>query len=109
MRAAVTAEQVITGNDLASGSVVFQTPRGWSTAIAEADILTSPQAVATALTRAAAATASNRVVDAYAIDVSRTAEGPVPSRLRERIRAAGPTTGNSLPKNRDAEAGAPRA
>jgi hypothetical protein len=99
MKAAVTAEQVITGNDLASGSVVFQTDRGWSTNIAEAEILTSSQTVATALARAAAATASNRVVDAYAIDVARTEAGLVPARLRERIRATGPTTGNSLPGN----------
>jgi hypothetical protein len=97
MKAAVTAEQVITGNDLASGSVVFQTDRGWSTNIAEAEVLTSPQAVATGLARAAAATAGNRVVDAYAIDVARTETGLVPARLRERIRATGPTTGNSLP------------
>jgi len=100
MKAAVTAEQVITGNDLVSGSVVFQTGRGWSMDIAEAEILTSPQAVETALVRAAAATAGNRVVDAYAIHVARSGDGLMPSRLRERIRATGPTTGNSLPANR---------
>jgi hypothetical protein len=102
MKAAVTAEQVITGNDLVSGSVVFQTDRGWSTDIAEAQVLTSPQAVETALVRAAAATAGNRVVDAYAIDVTRAETGLVPARLRERIRATGPTTGNSLPAARSA-------
>ena len=102
MKAAVTAEQVITGNDLDSGSVVFQTDRGWSTNIAEAEVLTSPRAVETALARAAAATAGNRVVDAYAVDVTRSATGLLPTRLRERIRATGPTTGNSLPSYRSA-------
>ena len=87
--------QVITANSLADGRVVFQTPTGWSRDINRADVLDNPTALETAMIRANLAAAQNRVVEPYAIDVTRTPGGIVPTRLRERIRVEGPTTGSS--------------
>ena len=87
--------QVITGNNLATGRVVFQTPFGWSFHIDEAEVLGGKDAAETALIRANADAAENRVVEAYAIEVIRKGDDLGPVRLRERIRVEGPTTGNS--------------
>lgn len=91
--------EVITANSLGDGRVVFQTQAGWSHAIDQAEVLESKEAVETALRRANEAAAQNRVVEPYAIEVTRAAAALVPARLRERIRADGPTTGNSLAKD----------
>ena len=87
--------EVITANSLADGRVVFQTATGWVHDISGAEILEGKDAVAVALARGVADAALNRVVDPYAIVVTRTAGRVVPARLREAIRAGGPTTGNS--------------
>ena len=87
--------QVITAHRLADGRVVFQTPTGWSHDIGLADVLDTPTALETGLARANLAAAQNRVVEPYAIDVRRGPAGLEPTKLRERIRAAGPTTGHS--------------
>ena len=87
--------EVITGNNLANGRVVFQTPFGWSFHIDEAELLASKESVEAALLRANADAAENRVVEPYAIEVGRQGDDIVPARLRERIRVGGPTTGNS--------------
>jgi hypothetical protein len=87
--------ELVTANSLADGRVVFQTAGGWTRNIAEAEVLESKEAAAAALGRANLDATLNRVVDVYAIEVTRSADGLVPVRLRERIRATGPTTGNS--------------
>lgn len=87
--------QIITANSLGDGRVVFQTPTGWSHDISFADVLDTAEALETALARANLAAAQNRVVEPYAIDVKRGPAGLVPLKLRERIRAEGPTTGHS--------------
>jgi hypothetical protein len=90
--------EVITANSLGDGRVVFLTATGWSQDVDEALLLDSKEATARAMLRANADAAANWVVEPYAIEVSRTVTGVVPARLRERIRAGGPTTGNSLSK-----------
>jgi len=90
--------EIVTANSLADGRVVFQTAFGWSFHIDEAHVLDSKEAVATALERANADAAQNRVVEPYAIEVTLSDGCPAPVRLRERIRAEGPTTGNSKPR-----------
>jgi hypothetical protein len=87
--------EVITGNNLSNGRVIFQTPFGWSFHIDEAEVLEGKEVVEAALVRANADAAENRVVEPYAIEVSRQGDDVVPTRLRERIRVGGPTTGNS--------------
>ena len=89
------AIEIITGNSLAEGLVVFQTRSGWSLSIEEAELLESKEAIEAATARANADAAANRVVEPYAIEVKREAGRLVPVRLREKIRAAGPTTGHS--------------
>ncbi len=91
--------QVITANSLGDGRVVFQTASGWSLNIAEAQLLEAGVTAEAALARANDDATANRVVEPYAINVKREAGRLVPVRLRERIRADGPTTGNSLPKH----------
>ena len=87
--------QIITANSLGDGRVVFQTPTGWSHDISFADVLDDGAALETALARANLAASQNRVVEPYPIDVKRGPAGLVPTKLRERIRAEGPTTGHS--------------
>src|SRR5687768_1892622 len=89
--------QVITANSLGDGRVVFQTTTGWSLDLAEAQVLEDAVVAEAALARANADAAADRVVEPYAIDVRREAGRLVPVRLRERIRADGPTTGHSTP------------
>ena len=89
------AIEIITGNSLAEGLVVFQTRAGWSLSIEDAELLETKEAVEAATARANADAAANRVVEPYPIEVTREAGQLVPVRLREKIRAAGPTTGHS--------------
>jgi len=93
---------VIIANDLANGLVVFQTADGWTLDIDRAEIVEGKDAVEDALRRAGRAAAANLVVEPTAIEVRREGAGLMPVKLRERIRAAGPTTGNS--KKADAAA-----
>lgn len=87
--------EIITANSLEHGLVVFQTARGWTPDVNQAEVLDDKEAVAAALERAGADAAKNIIVEPYAIQVARDGAGLVPTRLRERIRAEGPTTGNS--------------
>jgi hypothetical protein len=87
--------QVITANALANGRVVFQTAAGWSTDISAAQTFEGKDAEAAALARANLDASQNRVVEPYAVDVTMGPAGLVPTKLRERIRAEGPTTGHS--------------
>jgi hypothetical protein len=87
--------EIITANRLKDGLVVFQAAGGWSVDIDQAEMLDGKETVGSALDRAKADAARNIVVDPYAVAVSITGTGIVPARLRERIRAEGPTTGNS--------------
>ena len=98
---------IITANRLADGLVVFRSGNGrWSQIITSAERLEDETAVEAALESALADVRSNRVVDPYAVEVVVPAAGPmmgkggvpVPTRLRERIRTCGPTTGHSLAK-----------
>ena len=87
--------EIITANRLKDGLVVFQAAGGWTIDVNQAEMLDGKDTVASALDRAKADAAQNIVVDPYAIQVTITATGIAPTRLRERIRAEGPTTGNS--------------
>jgi Protein of unknown function (DUF2849) len=86
---------IITANSLKDGLVVFQTASGWTLVIDQSETLETKDDVAGALERAMRDAAANRVVEPYAIEAARDGVHIVPTRLREKIRAAGPTTGNS--------------
>jgi Protein of unknown function (DUF2849) len=86
---------VIIANDLANGLVAFQTRGGWTPDINLAEVLDDKEASAVALERAMRDAAANVVVEPTVIEVRREGTQLVPVRLREKIRAQGPTTGNS--------------
>ncbi len=87
--------EIITANSLADGLVVFHGADGWTVNVDQATVFDDKTALAAALERAKADAALNLIVDPYPIAVARDGSRVVPTRLRERIRAAGPTTGNS--------------
>lgn len=84
--------KVITANRLSDGIVVFLSAQGWVADIASAAILNAPDAIEAGLTAAERSESSREILAFEAIDVSLDEnERPVPVRLRERIRAFGPT------------------
>lgn len=81
--------KTVTANDLRTGETVYLTPaNGWSVALAEAALLEGPAAGA-ALARAERA--ETIVVGPYLMEIERPARPGGRARLREAIRAAGPT------------------
>ena len=83
--------KIVTANRLSDGAVVYLSADGWQTAIAHACVLSTPEAVEAGLADAVRAVANREIVDTAAIDITLEAAGAVPVRLRERIRAFGPT------------------
>ncbi|MDE1146692.1 MAG: DUF2849 domain-containing protein [Azospirillaceae bacterium] len=87
------APKVVTANRLQDGAVVWLDRAGvWSTNVAEAEVHAEATGTEAALAVARASAARQEVVEPYAIDVVVT-EGaaPQPVKVREQIRAAGPS------------------
>lgn len=87
--------KVLTANRLADGRVVYLGDGVWTSTIDEARLIATPDEAAGAEAEGARAVADRMVVEPYLIDVETETGGILPARLRERIRAEGPTTGNS--------------
>jgi hypothetical protein len=84
--------KVITANRLSDGAVVYLASGDWKQGIIGASVLSAQDAVEAGLAAAARAVANREIVDVAAIDVELDqARTPRPLRLRERIRAFGPT------------------
>ncbi len=84
--------KIITANRLSDGVVVYLAATGWVAGIASAAVLQAADAIEAGLAAAARAIANREVIDVAAIDVTlNDSNHPVPVRLRERIRAYGPT------------------
>ena len=80
----------ITGNATTDGRPIYRSFDGsWSPRLEDASLTTDPAHRDEAL--AAARTQEREVCDPYAIEVELSEHAPVPVRLRERIRATGPT------------------
>ena len=79
--------KLLTGNDLASGDVIWWTGAGWSRHVEEAVDLTGGAGEAIAQAEEGA----RRVTGAYLIDAAATPDGPRPAHIKDRIRALGPT------------------
>jgi hypothetical protein len=78
--------KLLTGNDLASGDVVWWTGTGWSRHVEDArDVGANGESIAHAEEGA------RRVNVPYVIDATMTADGPRPAHIKDRIRALGPT------------------
>ena len=87
------ALKVLTANRLTDGEVVyFNTSDGWRPSLT-AGTIAKDEASVEALEKAGAVSAArNEVVDVNLIDVFQDGDTVRPIRLREVIRAAGPTT-----------------
>ena len=84
--------QIVTASRLADGAVVFlDADGGWSERLDRAAVFATAPEAAAGLEAGKAAEAASLVVDVYAVDVSVQAGAPVPTKLREAIRARGPT------------------
>ena len=90
--------QVLTANRLAKGEVVYwNAARGWVTELAEADILPDAEAE-TVLQQTAEWVRRREVVAPYLFDVKVQNGLAVPLKVREAIRAAGPSVRPDLTK-----------
>ncbi|WP_181699556.1 DUF2849 domain-containing protein [Chthonobacter albigriseus] len=84
--------QIVTANRLIDGEVVFRAADGsWVRDVNGAGVLQSKDEAGVAEAAALADFANAIVVDVAVIDVTVAADKVVPVRLRERIRAFGPT------------------
>ena len=84
--------QVITASRLRDGAVVFMGPQnGWVDEIGGAAVFDTADEVAAGLAASKKDEDGNLVLDVYAIDVAEKNGTLVPTRLREAIRAVGPT------------------
>ena len=78
--------RLVTGNDLATGDVIWWTGAGWSRHVEEAtDAGSDAEAIVFA------EEAARRVNGPYVIEATSTADGPRPAHIKDRIRALGPT------------------
>ena len=78
--------KIVTGNELASGDVIWWTGDDWSRHVAQAvDVGEQGEAIA------AREDAARRVNAPYVIQAVMTAAGPRPAHIKDRIRAIGPT------------------
>ncbi|MEP4032760.1 DUF2849 domain-containing protein [Roseibium polysiphoniae] len=97
--------KVVTANRLLDGEVVWQGADGaWVELLSLAHVLEGKDEVAKAMELATQSIADREVVEAYAMDVTQDEGRIVPVRLREMIRAAGPTTHPELGKQARASA-----
>jgi hypothetical protein len=96
--------KVLTANRLADGEAVWYANGGWAEIIDNADLAHDKTAEDLLEAIGATASANNEVVDVNLIDVTVANGVVVPVRLREKIRAAGPTNRNDLGKQARPEA-----
>ena len=91
--------KILTANRLIDGEAVwYATDRSWAETIEGSEIAADKEAEARLEAIGKAAHDNNEVVDVNLIDVELVDGVPVPTRLRERIRAAGPSNRNDLGK-----------
>lgn len=82
----------VTANRLEDGRVVFRTAAGgWSLSIADAGLAPSEKEAGPALDASLRDAAEQIIVDPYVIEVNAGSPSPRPAKLREAIRAFGPT------------------
>lgn len=86
--------KLITGNDLATGDVIWWTGKGWSRHVGD-----SVDAGDQAEALLAQESAARRVNAGYVVEAEASASGPLPLHIKERIRASGPTVRTDLAIN----------
>lgn len=84
--------KIISANRLFDGVVVYRSPSGaWTQTLDRAELFADDSATQKGLTSAKDDVARNLVLDPFLVEVAAGADGPHPLRLRDRIRARGPT------------------
>ena len=84
--------KVLTANRLSDGIAVWYSPsKGWDTDIATAELVSDAAGEARLTAVGAEAYARNEVIDVNVVDAEIANGKPVATKLRERIRAEGPT------------------
>ena len=84
--------QVLTASRLVDGAVVFLDETGiWGERLDRARVFADKAAAAAGLDSGRNAEVRNEIMDLYAVDVSTAGGAIVPLKLREAIRARGPT------------------
>jgi hypothetical protein len=90
------AAQVLTANRLSDGEVVYLAADGaWVESLAAAQVVSTAESEAQAVATGAAAERELKVVHAYLFDITPDRK---PVKMREVIRAAGPTVRRDLGK-----------
>ena len=96
--------KILTANRLTDGEAVWFAKDGsWAETIGPAEVVADKEGEARLEAIGRAASENNEVVDVAVIDVEVIDGENVPQRLRERIRAAGPTNRLDLGKQARAE------
>ncbi|MDX8465058.1 DUF2849 domain-containing protein [Mesorhizobium sp. VK23B] len=90
--------KVLTANRLSDGIAVWYADGGWAETVGHADVAYDKAAEDRLEAIGAAAAANNEVVDVNLIDVTVINGLVEPVRLREKIRAAGPTIRTDIGK-----------
>ena len=91
--------QVLTANRLSDGEVVYLDARDhWVERLAEAQVLGDKAEGEAALVKGVQAENDRKVVHAYLFDITGQGEAAKPVKMREIIRAAGPTVRRDLGK-----------
>ena len=78
--------KIATGNDLATGDVIWWDGEGWSRHVED-----SADVGETGTALIAREEAARHVNGPYVIDATETPQGPRPAHIKDRIRARGPT------------------
>jgi hypothetical protein len=88
----IAMSHAVTANRLQDGRVVFRTVNGgWSLDVAESGIEPSEAAANAVVAEVNANANAQDVVEVYAVEMNVSGRSPRPVRLREAIRAMGPT------------------
>ncbi len=82
--------KLLTGNDLATGDVIWWTGNGWSRHVEDASDV-GPEGSGNGEPLALVEEGARRVTGAYVIDAAATPDGPRPAHIKDRVRALGPT------------------
>lgn len=99
--------KILTANRLTDGEAVWYAAGAWAETIQGADIVNDKDGEARLETVGQQAFAADLVVDVNLIDIELVDGAIVPLRLRERIRAAGPTNRTDLGKQARADLNRP--
>lgn len=95
------ALQVLTANRLADGEVVYGARGAWVIRLAEAELIGDAETAKARLAAAEADVAARRVVNPYLFEAQQEGGAIVPVKVREAIRAKGPTVRRDLGKQAD--------